>query len=350
MKKILFILKDRQDYSQDPTSGQKNFATGLLNSTQYVVDMLNKNNIDAKLVVVTDNNGIDKEVTDYQPTDVIIEALWVVPTKFDVLSKLHPKVNWYVHIHSDLPFIANEGVAIEWIAAYVQKPKVKIIANSKRIFSELGFILNRKNDIDDAENKFVYLPNYYPAETLPKKDYTFNKDEINIGCFGAIRPMKNQVTQAIAAIMFAEKVGKKLVFHINAARVEQRGESVLKNIQNIFENVQAEGHTLVQHSWYTREEFLNLCSTMDMGMQCSFSETFNIVCADLVTQGVPTIGTSEISWMNTAYYADPNDTNNIAEKLLKAYKTPKRNVETNFKELSEFSKKSQAIWVKYFKN
>lgn len=349
MKKILFILKERQDYSEDPVSGQKNFVTGLLNSTQYVVDMLNKNGIEAKLVVVPDNNSIDREVTDYQPTDVIIEALWVVPTKFDVLIPLHPTVRWYVHIHSDLPFIANEGVAIEWIAAYIQKPNIKIIVNSKRIFSELGFILDRKHNIDDAGDSFVYLPNYYPATVLPKKDYVFNKDEINIGCFGAIRPMKNQVIQAIAAIMFAEKIGKKLVFHINAARVEQRGESVLKNIQNIFESVQDEGHTLVQHSWYSREEFLNLCSTMDMGMQCSFSETFNIVCADLVTQGVPTIGTSEIVWMNTVFYADPNDTGDIVDKLMKSYKVPKKNVESNFKELSKYSKKSENIWVEYFK-
>lgn len=350
MKKILFILKERQDYGQDPISGQKNFATGLLNSTQYVVDMLNRNGIESKLVVVVDNNSIDKEVTDYQPTDVIIEALWVVPTKFDILSKLHPNVKWYIHIHSDLPFIANEGVALEWIAAYTQKPNVKIIANSNRIFSELNFLLNRKHDIDDVEHKFVYLPNYYPAITLPKKEYEFLENTINIGCFGAIRPMKNQVIQAIAAIMFAEKIGKKLVFHINAARVEQKGESVLKNIQNIFDSVQAEGHMLIQHSWYTREEFLELCSVMDMGMQCSFSETFNIVCADLISQGVPTVGTSEIQWMNSAFHADPNSTADIVDKLIKSYKTPKKNVETSFKELKRYSSKSENIWVEYFKN
>ena len=36
--------------------------------------------------VVVDNNGIDKEITEYKPTHVFIEGLWVVPEKFDVLK------------------------------------------------------------------------------------------------------------------------------------------------------------------------------------------------------------------------------------------------------------------------
>jgi hypothetical protein len=350
MKKILFILKERFDYQSDVETGQVNFATGLLNSTQYVVDMLNKNGIESKLVIVKDNNSIDKEVTEYRPTDVVIEALWVVPVKFRQLSAIHPTVKWYIHLHSDLPFLANEGVAMEWIAAYIENPSVMIIVNSKRLFRELRFILKQKQDVEDdvVDENIVFLPNYYPTTTVPKKTYTFTSDEINIGCFGAIRPMKNQLVQAIAAVMFGDKVKKKVVFHINSSRVEQRGEAVLRNIENFFESVKDRGHRLVEHSWYTRDEFVNLCYTMDLGMQCSFSETFNIVCADLVTQGVPTIGTSEIQWLSNLYTADPNDTADITEVLNKAYKTAKKNVEMNFKSLSRYSEKSENIWVKYF--
>ena len=184
--KVLFILKERQDYGVDIITGQVNFATGLLNSTQYVVDMLNKNGVEAKLVVVKDNNVIDKEVTDYQPTHVIIEALWVVPIKFTQLSALHPKVKWYVHLHSDLPFLANEGVAMEWIAAYIDNPSVMIIVNSKRLFRELRFVLRHKQDVEDdvVDENIIYLPNFYPASTVPKKDYNFSGEELNVACFG----------------------------------------------------------------------------------------------------------------------------------------------------------------------
>lgn len=54
--------------------------------------MLNRNGIESKVVVVIDNNCIDKEVTAFKPTHAIIEGLWVVPEKFDVLKKLHPTI------------------------------------------------------------------------------------------------------------------------------------------------------------------------------------------------------------------------------------------------------------------
>ena len=348
--KVLFILKERQDYNIDSETGQKNFSTGLLNSTQYVVDMLNVNGVESKLVVVKDNNSIDKEVTEYKPTHVVIEALWVVPSKFEVLRRLHPEVKWFVHLHSDLPFIANESMAMEWISAYSDQLNVTLIANSRRLARELRFFLKHKNDFIqfDADDSIVFLPNYYPVATIVDKTYEFRKDEIHIGCFGAIRPLKNQMIQAFAAVMFGDKMKKRIVFHINTGRIEQRGESVLKNIQSFFESLAGKGHRLVEHEWYSREDFLNVCLQMDMGMQCSFSETFNIVCADLVTQGVPVIASSEVSWVDPTFYADPTDTEDMTDKLIKTFKNPKRNTSGNVKGLIKHSEKAEDLWVKFF--
>ena len=91
-KKVLFILKKRK-------SSHSNYSvvsSGLFNSANFVSDMLNKNGIESHLVEVIDNNCIDREVTQYKPTHVIIEALWVVPSKFEVLTKLHPNVEWII--------------------------------------------------------------------------------------------------------------------------------------------------------------------------------------------------------------------------------------------------------------
>jgi hypothetical protein len=73
--------------------------------------MLQKSGIESKLSVCTDNNDIDREVNLYKPTHVIIEALWVVPTKFAVLTKLHPKVQWILRLHSEMPCMAGAGGA-----------------------------------------------------------------------------------------------------------------------------------------------------------------------------------------------------------------------------------------------
>lgn len=154
----MFILKEREKSSEDYTYG---VSTGLLNSASFVKDMLVRGDVDSKLVVVQDNNDIDREVTLYRPTHVIIEALWVVPDKFKVLRKLHPTVKWIVRIHSETPFLANEGIAIDWIFKYVDMPDVYVAVNSDRFASDIRQMLWAQE-----KDKVIYLPNYYPTAVM----------------------------------------------------------------------------------------------------------------------------------------------------------------------------------------
>ena len=108
--RVLFLTKERID--------GYGYYVGLINSAKLTAECLNKMGIEAKALSIRDNNCIDKEVFKYRPTHCVIEALWVVPDKFKELIKLHPSVQWFVCIHSEIPFLANEGVAIDWIYRY----------------------------------------------------------------------------------------------------------------------------------------------------------------------------------------------------------------------------------------
>ena len=213
MPKILFILKRRHDYNAEKHQ-KLNLSTGLYNSAAFMNDMLNNNDIESKIVVVVDNNAIDKEVSQYKPTHVIIEALWVVPSKFLVLNKLHPNVKWIVRLHSEIPFLANEGVAFDWIGDYINFPNVYIGVNAPRALEDIREFIKAKTypniHQNEIEDKIVYLPNYYPQEYKQKK-FDKNKDYVDVACFGAIRPLKNHMIQAVAALKFAEKINKKLL-------------------------------------------------------------------------------------------------------------------------------------------
>ncbi len=68
MKKILFILKYRYNYGYDKI----NLSSGLRNSVEMLVNMLNTHGIEAKCSVVIDNNAIDREVTIFKPDIVVI--------------------------------------------------------------------------------------------------------------------------------------------------------------------------------------------------------------------------------------------------------------------------------------
>lgn len=349
MKKILFVLKRKEDFNAEVDSNI-GLSTGLFNSASFVHQMLTDNNIESKLSVVIDNNCIDQVVNEYKPTHVIIEALWVVPEKFNELQKLHPTVKWIIRLHSEMPFLAGEGIAMDWIGEYSKFKNVIVACNSPRMFREIEFYLRHKNSwtAEQSNEKVIYLPNHYP-QNFKQKKLDKSKDTINIGCFGAIRPLKNHLLQAFAAIEFADSIGKKLNFHINAGRIEMNGQPAINNIKSLFEQLYDKGHRLINHQWTPREKFLELCGTMDLGLQVSFSETFNIVGADIISQGVPLVSCKEVPW-SLIGNCDPTNSKSIIKGLNWAYRFPQFNVRANQFSMKQYTAKVNTIWYNYFKD
>jgi hypothetical protein len=348
--KILFILKRREDYNPIKHS-PLGLSTGLFNSANFIVNMLNNAGIDANIEVAIDNNCIDRLVNKHKPTHVIIEALWVVPSKFSVLTKLHPTVRWIIRLHSEMPFMAGEGMAMDWIGEYINFPQLDIGVNAPRMLDEIQSYIRIKKSwtINEVTKRVYYLPNYYPQEYVPKK-FKREKYWVDVACFGAVRPLKNHMLQAVAALKFADKIGKQLRFHINSGRIEMKGDPVLHNLRGFFQHLADVDHQLIGHEWAPREEFLKTCSEMDIGLQCNFSETFNIVSADLISQGVPIVGTKEIPWATPLFNADPTESTDIANQLVRTYKFPKINVAINQHNLTKYTDKTRSIWVKQFKD
>lgn len=302
-KKILFITCDRVKIEYGITSG-------LYNSAKFVVDYLSKF-MDTKLVSVTDGNGVDKVVTEFDPDIVVLEALWVSPLKLNELVNIprHKKRKWIIRIHSKAPFLSNEGVALKWIYEYGLIDNVLIAPNTKELTDQLRFAL--------PLGEYIYLPNIYKFEDFIDKSKLNNNDKfINIGCFGAIRPMKNTFHQALACIEFAEFKNKTLRFHVNTSRIEQSGENVVKNLRSLFENNR---HELVEHKWYHHKDFLSAVSEMDMGVQVSFTESFNIVTADFVAANVPIIAGEDIEWMPYFLKCRPTSQKDLVKKLKWVY-------------------------------
>jgi len=349
MTNVLFILKKREEL--DETGKKKLIETGLYNSSTYLNTILNNMDINSNIEIAIDNNCIDRLVTKHRPKYVIIEALWVVPSKFDILCRLHPTVKWIIRFHSEMPFLACEGMATQWIIKYSLFPNLILGINSTRLLREVRFIVQLKNNLseEDVNKKVVYLPNFYPLDTNIECKLDKELDTINICCFGAIRPLKNQLIQATSALEFANKIGKKLRYHINSTRHETNGLPVYNNIKALFTELNDQRYTLVEHNWKNKEDFLFLCSQMDIGLQVSFSETFNIVGCDLLSQNVPVIFSNDIPWSKTKYNAEPTDSIDIVDKLLLTYNNSLDNVETNINLLKEFTNETINIWVAFCK-
>lgn len=346
MSRSLFILKRRSDYSEDPSySKSYQIATGMYNSARFVVDELEAGGREARLAVVVDNNDIDRIVTEYQPTDVFIEGLWVVPSKFDELFKFerHRKIKWHIRIHSEIPFISSEGNSMDWIPQYLKRG-VLVAPNAPRAHEQVKWMASTFLGKEEAERMVPYLPNCYPTDfgQYPLNTTPVEKDHIDIACFGAFRPMKNHLQQTFVALRYAESIGKKLRFHVNG-RVDQAGAQAMKNVTNLLAATNAE---MVIHDWENRETFLQSLQNVDVLLQVSISETFNIVAADATLVGTPILVSKEISWAYPTY-ADPQSVADCLRKLQLIMNNKTFFINNNRGGLDIYASASRRRWLSY---
>ena len=348
--RILFICKQR--HQSGGTNGGGCF--GLYTSASLLASALKQ---DCEVVTVIDGNDIDRVVTQYKPDIVVIEALWVTPAKLAENVRLHPTVHWIVRIHSKAPFLAQEGIALEWIREYQRIRNVVVAVNNWEFAEDLkrlGFNVEYLPNIyspDPRPEPFGELPGHVTVNcgiTFQHLGRRFSMDtirassnEVHVGCFGALRPMKNHLHQALAAIQFAERIGRRLRFHINVADDEGTA-NVLRNLRALLHNSLT--HRLVEHGWLPHARFRDLVATMDIGMQVSFSESFNIVTADFVDAGVPVVASKEIAFVHWLYRCEPT-TAAMTRTLLWAWRT--RWTWLNRRLLHRHNRASDAAWNQY---
>jgi hypothetical protein len=162
-----------------------------------------------------------------------------------------------------------------------------------------------------------------------------------------VRPLKNHIQQAVAALKVAAGMGLKLRFHINASRIECNGEPIIRALQDLFN--QQPNTELVKHTWLDHPEFLHLCAEMDLCTQVSYSESFNITIADAVSQGVPVVGSSEIPWLPPILRADPSSATHIASRMRFALVVGNVNAERSLRDYADLAQETWLSMVRWFR-
>jgi glycosyltransferase involved in cell wall biosynthesis len=310
---------------------------GLYNSAKFVVEMLNKENVSATLIQVFDSDSIDAAIKKYKPTIVVLEALWVEPKNLKYLQYLNPQVRFLIRIHSESAFLVQEVIAESWIKQYLQMG-ISVGFNSYRTAQIMSNLY--------PDGSVLFSPDYFrvtkePAPRIPNIDVTTS---IDIGCFGALRLLKNQLNQGIAAIQFGREVHRPINFHINTSfHGDTSGVAILANLRALFDGEDA---TLVEHPWHTEEEFTAILSSMDVVTQVSLSETFNLVAAEATNLRIPVVVSSEISWAGEESKAHPTSVKDITSKIAEAIENESL-VHDNIHGLRKYGKISKQIWLEF---
>jgi glycosyltransferase involved in cell wall biosynthesis len=263
---------------------------GLGVNALHTVRVLRRQGVDAKTYGVWTANHIRARLRQHSDTThACIEAPWVPTHEMAALLQEFPCVHFIVRSHSNIGFLQVEAGAIRILRELLIMQEgvlnLSIAANSHRLkrFLEKTYA-----------GACLYLPNLYNLERVErKKDVAHGHRVVRIASFGALRLLKNHTTAAAAALMVAKQRGCDLEFHISVNR-EEHGKGIQHALRAMFEGLC--WARLVENPWADWASFRRLVGHMDLCMQLSHTETFNIVTADSAAEGVPCVVTPAIEW------------------------------------------------------
>jgi hypothetical protein len=246
-------------------------------------------------------------------------------------------IKWVVRVHSDIGYLSVETNSLKTINEYIGLQKDNLIVS----FNNKEFV----NSVSEAlVYNFDYLPNVITILDS-ENNYSTERDYMHVGCFGAMRSLKNQCFQAICAIKAANKLKKTLYFHVSPNLCEKHNPY----LTNLIELFRYNEHRLVIHDWMQNDEFHEVIRTMDIGMQLSYTESFNIVTADFVNNNKLIVVSDAIDWMPGFMKTSTTDYDKVTNEIVFLYKNRNNRY---FKQacryyLNKYNKNAKKEWIKF---
>lgn len=238
--------------------------------------------------------------------EVIISAPWIPTLEMQALSNDFPNTHFAVTCHSNVGFLQADrnGVKLvrELMDMEMATSNVHLAGNTRRFCHWIKQAFGAP---------CAYLPNlYYLENCAPRPRPPFCGDTLRIGAFGATRPLKNLMSAAGAALEIARGLRCALEFWISAGRTEGGGDGVLAAVSEMLAGLPHV--SLKLNGWQTWPEFRKTVASMHLLLQPSYTESFNMVTADGVAEGVASVVSHAIDWAPAAWKADVDDVPQIA--------------------------------------
>jgi hypothetical protein len=337
-------FKDYGDYDYGDDYGSEGYGRchrGLGINALMTVRVLRKHGIRADLCPVWDIPSMKKGLDKYKPTHAVVQALWISGAEQSALCTEYPDTQFVIRCHSQIGFLQVEPPAIKNLRDLMYLEELALNLTVSANTTRLTHFLEKT-----YKSKVLYLPNLYDIERAARKrDESHDHRVVRIASFGAHRLLKNHTTAAAAALLMAERRGSDLEFYVNAGREENvKPNSIIKALQFMFDRVP--WAKLVEVPWAEWSQFRQQVAFMDLCMQVSFTETFNITTADAVCEGVPSVVSDAIEWTPHRWHANVDDANDIA-RVGSALLWDTHGAEEGLKALEEYQKKAIEIWLKY---
>lgn len=235
-------------------------------------------------------------------THVVISAPWLSLHDIKNLVSHFPNIKFVVLSHSNVGFLQADPCGVKLLRKYAHLAKTH---NNLRVGGNSAAFVNwfRAAYNEDC----VLLPNLYPVSRVESK--IWNGESLKIGAFGAIRPEKNFMTAAAAAMAIKSALGVPMELHMSTGG-DGCKSTTLPAIEEMVEGVP--DVTLIRHDWQYWDNFIQLIESMDLMIQVSYTESFNMVTADGISRGVPSVVSPVIFWAPDSWKANPDDAIDVA--------------------------------------
>lgn len=332
------VLLVYRNLTKVPTCGS---AIGLGVSAAHTVRVLRRAGVDIEAAPAAEPQDIHAAVA-ARPhlTHCMLEAPWVSRDAMIELLRAFPRVHFLVRTHSQIGFLQVEPGAIELIR------ELLILQENSLNLSVATNSLTLKRFLETAYcGHALYLPNLYDLERVTRKHTVRHASRVlRIGSFGALRLLKNHTTAAAAALMLARKSGCELEFWISTDNDTEGGIAVLDALRKMFAGLT--WARLVEQPWQNWASFRRTVAGMDLCIQVSMTETFNITSADAVAEGVPSVVSPSIEWAPNYWKADPDRLEDIV-RIGGALLASTDGAEDGLLALKSFLKDATDRWLDY---
>lgn len=308
----------------------KDFASWLLDTSSVglnvagytTAQVLREHGVNVTVFPVRHNvdlvNAINRynEANEHPLTHLVISAPWLSPFDLEILIQHFKDIQFVILSHSNVGFLQADACGVELLRAYQDLEdrylNLRVGGNSRQFVKWLEAAYHKRA---------ILLPNLYSTKDAQLTKQWDSVSSLKVGAFGAVRPYKNFMTAAAAALVIHSITGVPVEFHMSAGG-EGDGDRVSVAIEAMLKDT---GVTLVKHGWSYWYDFIKLVASMDLMIQVSYTESFNLITADGVLAGVPSVVSSAIRWAPSSWKADVDDAIDVARKGVLLLKMPPSN-------------------------
>lgn len=272
-------------------------------------------------------------------THAVVSAPWIPTLELAELAAGFPNTQFAVNCHSNLGFLQADPNAVRLVREGADLERTtwnfRVAANNQRLANWLTNAYGVPS---------TWLPNLYYLDHGARISRTpFRGGTLRIGAFGATRPLKNFMTAAGAAVQIASTLRTDAELWMSSGRNEGGG-SVAEAIRQMIQGVR---HIrLVESGWQSWPQFRQTVRSMHLLLQPSYTETFNVVTADGVAEGVPSVVSDAIDWAPAGWKARVDDVDHIARiglKLLADKSAPRKGLRA----LEAYNRRAFRAWREF---